>query len=709
MSIIQKIRDKAAVLLTTAIALSLIGFLVQDAFIGKTGNSFASPSTTVGSINGKDIDAVEFSSKVNMAEQNYRQQGMQTNEMVTQNIVESIWNGYVQEELVRGEADKLGLSLTAKELGNLLFSDDAPQEFKQLFTNQNTGMYDIQAARTWFNNLKKSKKSEDLKMVNDQLINPLHIRLLTDKYNSLFTNGVYVPTWMVEKLNADNTGFASISFTGAPYGTISDSLASLKISDKEIADYIDKHKEDFKQEKTRSISYVVFDANPTGADTASVINQLNGLKEEFLSTTDAKAFVTRNNTTLPYYDGYSLGSKLQMGAKQSIIDMPAGTVVGPYADAGSFVLAKKIAVRTVPDSVKCRHILIGTVDPQTGAQIRPDSTAKRTADSVIAAVRSGANFGALAAQLSDDQGSKNNAGEYNFSTADVNLAREFYDFIFYGKTGDREVVKTSFGYHILEVLSQKNFEEAYKVAYLAKKVIASEETDNAAQSAAIQFAGNSRSPKAFDETANKQNLPKLIADNIREMDYSVAGMPSRPFVKWIYENKVGTISEPFDLKDKYVVAMITGTHEEGVQSASTARIMVEPVLRNKKKAAEIIRKIGTASTLEAIATAIGGQVNQVDTLRFSDPFVANLGSEPKVIGAAFNKDNLSKLSKPIEGQNGVFVIRTNQVGALAGMGVDVKLQRKSLEAQLKQFASYSTLESLRKSADIEDERRKAGY
>ena len=126
MSIIQKIRDKAAVLLTSAIALSLIGFLVQDAFVGQTGNAFADRSSTVGSINGKDIDAREFSNKVNMAEQNYRQQGMQTNEMVTQNIVESIWNGYVQEELVKGEAEKLGLSLTAKELGGLLFSEDAP-------------------------------------------------------------------------------------------------------------------------------------------------------------------------------------------------------------------------------------------------------------------------------------------------------------------------------------------------------------------------------------------------------------------------------------------------------------------------------------------------------------------------------------------------------------------------------------------------------
>ncbi len=101
MSIIQQIRDKAAVLLTTLIALSLIGFLVQDAFIGKSSSAFTGQSKTVGSINGKEVDAMEFNSKVNMAEQGYRNQGMQTNEMMTQNIIESIWNGYIQDELVK--------------------------------------------------------------------------------------------------------------------------------------------------------------------------------------------------------------------------------------------------------------------------------------------------------------------------------------------------------------------------------------------------------------------------------------------------------------------------------------------------------------------------------------------------------------------------------------------------------------------------------
>ncbi len=316
----------------------------------------------------------------------------------------------------------------------------------------------------------------------------------------------------------------------------------------------------------------------------------------------------------------------------------------------------------------------------------------------------------LAATMSDDEGSRNNKGEYEYSSLYMaNLAKEFSDFIFYKPTGSRDVIKTSFGYHIIEVLSQKNFEESYKMAYLSKRILASPETDNAAASSATQFAGNSRVMKTFEDNVVKMNLSKRVADNIKEMDYSVAGMPSRSMVKWIYENKVGSVSEPFDLKDKYVVLAVTGAFDEGVQPASVARMMVEPVLRNRKKSEEIRKKIGKVNSLEATASANNTQVLRADSVMFSNPFVPELGNEPKVIGAAFNKALLNKVSDPIDGTNGVFLIKVNQQSVPPSANIDVNMQKKAQEAQLRQYASFSTLESLRKSAKIVDTRREGGY
>jgi peptidyl-prolyl cis-trans isomerase D len=579
MSIIQKIRDRAAVLLTAMIAISLIGFLVQDAFIGRSGNLFSGQPTTAGTIDGEKIDLVEFNQKVNQVEQNYRSQGMQTNEMMTQTIIENVWNAYIQEELVKSAAEKLGLQITNKELGAVLFSEDAPQEFKQNFTDRNTGAYDVNAAKNWMNNIKKSSKPEDAQNINEQLIKPIQINLLTQKYTSIFTQGSYVPKWMVEKMNADNASFASISFASIPYTTVADS--TIKVSDAEIEEYVSKHKDDFKQEHVKSIAFVSFSATPTLVDSQKVLNQLTALKADFETTTDAKAFVTRNNTQLPFFDGFALKSKIQIAQKESIFSLPVGGVYGPYLDAGSYVLAKKLESKTLPDSVKCRHILVGTIDPQTNQQIRPDSVAKKRIDSVFSVINAGGNFAALALAVSDDQGSKNNGGEYTFTSMDVNLAKGFSDFIFNKKVGSREVVKTEFGYHIIEVLSQNKFEEGYKIAYLSKPVVASEETDVAASSAATQFASSAKDTKSFEEAVTKMKLSKNTADNIKELDYTAGSLGSRALVKWIFENKVGSVSEPFDLKDQYIVAVITNEIEEGLQPASVARVLVEPTIRKK--------------------------------------------------------------------------------------------------------------------------------
>ena len=707
MSIIQQIRDKAAVLLTSLIALSLIGFLVQDAFIGRSSGLFSDQPSSVGSVNGKEIDVMEFNNKVNAAEQSYRSQGMESNEMMTQNIVESIWNGYVMEELIQSAASKAGLSLTSKELGALLFSESAPQEFRQLFTDPNTGMFDLQAAKTWFTNLKKNKRADEIKMVTDQLLNPLSMRLLNDKYNSLFVQGAYAPKWMLEKQNNDNSLISSIAYVGLPYAMISDSLKELKVTDAEIDAYVKDHKDDFKQEKVRSVSYVVFDANPNVEDSTNVRSQLDLLREEFFTTADAKAFVTRNNTANTFFDGYVLKSRLQMSAKDDIIAMPVGSVIGPYIDGNTYTMAKKLDVRSLPDTVKCRHILIGIADPRTGQLRRDDSTARRKADSIFSAIKSGADFGMMATQFSEDEGSKMNKGEYTFSSVDItNLAKEFGDFILYKPTGAREIVKTAFGYHIIEVMSQKNFQESFKMAYLAKKILASPETDNAASSAATQFAGTSRDVKAFDENVTKMKLTKLGADNLKEMDYAIAGMPSRQMVKWVFENKVGSVSEPFDLRDRYVVLAVTGSLSEGVQPASLARVMVEPILRNRKKAAEIKKKMGNANSLDNIASSFGTQVMTADSIQFATPYVPEIGNEPKVIGAAFSKSLVNKVSAPIEGSNALFVLQVRQIGATSSMNADINAQKKAVEAQLRQYANFSTMEALRKSAKIEDNRSK---
>jgi peptidyl-prolyl cis-trans isomerase D len=699
MSIIQSIRDKAAWLVFGVIALSLLGFLLMDAFVGRGGRGLLSGNkTTIGSINGNDVEYVDFQKKVKAMEDQYQAQGYPMNEQMRQNIQEQVWSQSIDETLLDDEIEKAGVTVTPKELDDILFGANPPQDFKRQFTNEK-GEYDANAARQAIAELRKHKNDPRAQSFEDEYLPALLQNRVREKYASLIGNTTYYPKWLLEKTNTDNSQLASISYVATPYSSISDS--AVKVSDDEIKTYVGKHSEEFKQEANKSIAYVTFSAAPTANDSAALLKQVSDLKNEFATTTDISGFLVRSGSATNYTDMYVVKSKMQMPNADSIRSLNDGAVFGPYLDGGSYAVAKMINKRNLPDSVKCRHILIST-------QTTPDSIAKKRIDSIAAAIKGGANFADLCAKYSDDPGSKEKGGEYDFNSIQFsNLAKEFAEFIFYGKTGDKNVVKTSFGYHYIEVLNQKDFETAYKVAYLSKQITASQETDNAASGLANQFAGESTNAKAFDANATKRNYNKLVATDIKPMDGSIQGLGSnRSMVKWINEAKVGDVSDAFDVDDKYVVALVTEDNKEGTMSAAKARPLVEFIVRNQKKAEQIKAKLsGKTSSLETAAAAVGQQVYNADSIRFASPFIPNVGQEQKVIGASFNQSLKGKVSDPIAGNGGVFVIKVNNVSA-ESTGINIDQQRQALMQRARSESAYKSIQVLRKAATIKDNRAK---
>jgi peptidyl-prolyl cis-trans isomerase D len=520
----------------------------------------------------------------------------------------------------------------------------------------------------------------------------------------------YYPSWMRQRDSLDNKQFANISYVSVPYNVISDS--TVKVSDNEIMDYMKEHKSIYKQDGGRSISYVSFSANPTSSDTAKALESVIALKPAFLADTNAKAFIGRNMSAINYSDAYTLKTRLAMPQKDSLAAMPVGAVYGPYLDGSNYVLAKMISVRQMPDSVKSRHILIGTRDPQTGQPMVEDSVAKKRIDSIEAAIKGGADFNALVIKYSDDKGSKETGGEYDFSSTQFSsLAKEFAETIFYGNTGDKKVVHTDFGWHYIEVLSQKNIEPAYKIAYLAKPVLASDETINTAGSKATKLAGDARDLKALDAYASKNGLQKVdVPDAVKPNDYRVGGLQdARQLVKWAFDAKQGEVSEPFNIDDQFVVAVVTKIQPEGLPDATAARPMVELTVRNKKKAALILEKLTPNPTLESAAKAYNLQVGTAgadSTLSFTSQIINGVGNEPKVIGASFNKDFQAKVSPPITGVNGVYVIKVNSIGSKPADASDMLAQQADMKSRSMVQQLSGWFESLKKTADIKDDRSK---
>jgi peptidyl-prolyl cis-trans isomerase D len=319
------------------------------------------------------------------------------------------------------------------------------------------------------------------------------------------------------------------------------------------------------------------------------------------------------------------------------------------------------------------------------------------------------------------------------------MVKEFNDFSFEGKKGEKKVVKTAFGYHLIEILDQKNFQPHYKVAYFAKNIIASDETERVVLEDASKFVSESQDLKSFNANIAKSNgrHPRFEATNIGPNDISIQDIdqrltggqfgqvvPSRRLVREIYKADKGDVIKQERIGDaqmgyKYIVAVVTDILEEGTQPAHIARAgipaspmtgvagtpSVEKILRDKKKAEQIKQMIGKVSTLEAAAAALKDSIVTVDSVRIAGN--AKI-ADAKVLGAVFNIANKGKVvSEPIAGNNAVYVVRVDDLTTTSVAIADIEMQKDQMRQRAKQMQSFysSPIKLLKDQATIKDNRR----
>lgn len=702
MQIIQSIRDKGAAIVIVVISLSLIGFILMDANQGQ--GIFSSFSTDVGKVNGEKIEMADFNNRVRMAEAMEQQRtGQAVTGVRTYQLRDEMWNQVVAEKIFGAEAEKLGIQFTSKELSYILLSNEPNNPLLQeaQLRDSVTGKLNIAEAQKAIANIKKLK-GEQKANVDAQIIEPLRLGSMVAKYSGLLSASAYYPEWMRKKDAAEAKTFSHISYVMVPYSEMPDS--TFKVTDAEVNDYVKKNKGLFKQEKGKMVSYITFSQLPTAEDSSRAESSLAALRSEFATDSNVNAFLLRNSSVIEYADEFKPKSAYGDIPVDSII-AANGNVYGPFVSGNNLVIGKLVGSKSLPDSVRARHILIATRDRQTGQQLRDDSSAHRLADSLLAVLNAGGNFAALAAQYSAD-GSKDNGGDlgtFGFGA----MVQEFQDFTFNKPVGTRGVVQTQFGWHVIEVTNQKNFNPAYKIALMGKEILPGDATINAASLNATK-ASSLKDAKNLAEYAAKNGLS--LTQNptvVKENDYSIGTLQdARQLVRWISENKVGAVSEPFPIGDNFVVATIDKAFEEGIQDAATARSGAEAMIIKEKKAEVIIKKMGANPTLDAAASAYGKQVmeaGQDSTLTFTTQMIPGVGIEPKVVGASFNKNYQSKPSPAFGGTSGVFVIKVNSI-AEKTVSEEEAAQRAASKLGMLRSQTGNWYENLRKQAVIKDNR-----
>lgn len=709
-SVLEKIRRRTG-LLVGIVGLALVIFILES-LLGSGASIFGNDEmSAAGYINGKKVDRNEFLMRLENQLNNYRQrnQGRDIDDATRSQALESVWQQYIIDQVMKPQFDRIGLMVGEDELYEFVVVNPA-QAIIQNLTDPNTNRVNEQFSRP-DGTLDPVKWKQAVQSVTGE--NEMAVRSMEDqvkstryfeKFRNLVTKGLYVTKAEAQRKSELDRTHVSVSFLGKRFDEVKDSLVTP--TDAEIEKYYNEHTYFYyNQEANRRIEYVTFNVLPTPEDVANVEKEAVRVAAEMKgksASEDSAIMMQENENAAVLISDYS---RKNMPVRDSSVYKSApGTVFGPYNEGAYFKVYKLTAVNNVADSARVRHILVGINDPQTNQPKRSMQRAKVEADSVLALLKKkAANFDSLVISYSDDMGSKTNGGDYGWFDENKGFVEPFKNAGLMGTKGNITVVQTQFGYHIIEVLDvSKAHHNSYKIAQVMKLIAPSEETTQSVFAKANQFAGEHNTGDLFDKGVEKEKLTKRLADNIRDGEYQVAGLDNpKELVKWAYSATKGDVSL-FNFTDRFIVAKLSSIKNKGTLPLEEVKDEVAFRVKQQKKGELILKefneKAANAATLADASKLLGREIVNQETMDFGPGMVDMFGHDNIMVGTAFGSPK-GKLVKPFVGETGVYMMVRN--GERKEPTSEFNAQMQELSQQITGRADYEVFNVLKEKANIE--------
>jgi peptidyl-prolyl cis-trans isomerase D len=699
MGIMGFLRERMGKILAFFIGFALLAFIVGE--VVKSGGSFfRDDRNMLGEVGGEKVPYDEFTKKLEQNTQQFRQQSQQNTltPQITAYVQETTWNQTLRDLLLKKEVDKLGLVVGADETRSMISGNNPDPQIVQAFGNPQTGRVDMNKLNTFLTNLNASKADDPLRQQWEDFSKQMIENKLNQKYVALITNGMYVNTLEAKDNYLAKNKLANFKYVTLDYASVPDNKVT--ISDGDYQSYYDEHKAEFKTpQELRSFDYVSFNASPSKEDSAAVKKQAEKLAVDFKASTNDSLFVQVNSETkipLTYLHKGRLDAKLD----SIMFTAPNGFMYGPYLTGASYKIAKLVDAHTEPDSVKARHILLSADAGLDKAMAKADSIKKLIAG--------GKSFAELANMFSIDKNSAVKGGDLG-TFARGAMIPVFDDAVFSGKKGDIKIVASQFGVHIVEIQDQKGSSKVVKVALVDVPLKASSTTQTAIYSKAQGFLGNV-TKENFEAVAKKEGLKLKTAADVNGVAASIPGVESaRDIVKWAFGADKGDFSDKVYITgDQYIVAHLTEIKPKGTLSLDAVKKQIEPMVKNKVKGKLLADKLQAAlngsTSIGQVAQKAGSKVNPVQNIVFANPVIPGSSAEYKLVGTVFGSQP-SKLSKPVEGQQGVFVFVVDSFINPAPLTNAVR-EKEQLSQALLQRSEPQIFDALKDKANVKDYRAK---
>ncbi len=683
---LNTLRTKGGLFLTFVIGIALLLFVVSLAF---ENGGMGGQDPKVAEINGEKITYTHYQDTFDAVQNNLStMSGQDYSSAEAQDAVHNVtWQQLLNQYAIAPGFDKMGIVVSEAERIELISGEYVSPIVRSAFGDPTTGQFSPEYIVEYLNAAAADQQYGPLMMQRyDMVVRDAQVQREMEKYVGLVAKGMFVNDLEIAAgVTAANKVFTG-RWVGKNYGQIADS--TVKVEKADVEKYYNENKKMFKQQPSRSISYVVFEVDPTENDRLAAANEVEKLAAEFAATDEPMIYAkskSREAVDENYYSRTALSEELAaiaFGADKS-------KVYGPVLENDVYSISRVTDVKALPDSVAISYIVLAQNADK--------------ADSILTAVKGGADFAALAMQFSEDRASAEMGGELGtlpYSAYPESLRVEI------DKASKGSFFKADLGQAVCVVRVDRKDAPVMKaqVATITYPIIASPTTEKEIHSIANQFsvAAQGSVEKFNAAAAESAVVPRTARVANTERQIAGLGEDSRSIVRWAFDAKVGEVSEIFTVEGDYVVATVTEQRDEEFATLDQVYSQIYPVVLNNKKF-EVLKAELAGKSIEEAAAALGVEVGVFENVTANGFYIDGIGIAPHTIGA-IAKSAEGQVSNPINDLTGAYIVVVDQIVEAENQTAEKEQVRQ--QAMVEAQAAQRMNQALYEGSEIEDLRVK---